>query len=142
MIREMQESDIPQCIYIVEKNWGDKVAQRAEIEVRCLFKNQLAMYYVIELNHTVVGWAGMMPSHLMNDIWDFIWINIHPDFKKQGLGRDLTNFRINMVSEMGGSAIHLMTKRYKFFKSMGFKAVHVYQGNWVLMIRQLKTVEL
>lgn len=146
MIRELDPTkDILPCRDIVAANWGETVAQHFNKEVNHLILCNMAwppIYYVAEIDDRIVGFAGMMPSWLMNGIWDLIWINIHPDFQGRGIGQLLTSHRIDQIRERDGTAIHLMTKQYSFFRKFGFKVTHVYDGQWALMLKQLHTVEL
>lgn len=143
MIREMRSSDIPNCVAISRANFGEKAALRTRAELSRLLRDKLALYYIhIEHDETISGFAGIMPSWLMRDVWDFVWVNVHPEYKGKGVGRLLTEHNINQIKEYGGSAIHLMTQKYAFFKKFEFHAAHVYDGDWVLMVRQLKELKL
>lgn len=142
-IREMVEADIPRCVEITRLNWGDRTAGRTERELRLLLANRSATYYVtVEPSGVISGFAGMMPSWLMHDVWDFIWINIHPEFMQWGLGRALTEHRIKEVIDRKGAAIHLITQKHAFFKKFGFAIVRGYGHGWALMVRQLGEFDL
>ena len=143
IIREMRTSDITACTVITRLNWGQQVALRTRAELSHLLKHKLALYYVAQHGDgTVLGFAGMMPSHIMCNVWDFIWINIHPDFHYNGIGRELTEYRINQVISHKGAAIHLMTQKPEYFKKLGFHLAHCYEGDWSLMINQLQELKL
>ena len=145
MIRDIEKDDVKICSEIIRLNWGESEATRFERQIRSAFINteNQPHYYVCEVDKRVVGFAGMMPSCIMYGIWDFIWINIHPEFQKQFIGSQLTWFRIHEAQRLGASAIHLMTQNELFFNKFGFKRVHAYHGSrWVLMVKQLKVVQL
>lgn len=148
MIRDFEKSDIPACISIVKFNWGEAESIRFAKEIYHTFDitEYSPHYYVFEMNNEVAGFAGMMPSHLMHNIWDFIWVNVDPTYKQTGIGTQLTWFRIHEAQRQGATAIHLMTKDTNFFKKFGFLKVHTYQGSpgnsWMLMVKQLATVHL
>jgi [ribosomal protein S18]-alanine N-acetyltransferase len=142
MIREMSLTDLPACATIVHANFGPEISVRAEAELRHGIVDNLAMYYVYEVEGEVIGFAGMMPSWIMQDVWDFIWINIYPDFQGKGIGKALTLHRIREVRKFKGAVIHLMTQKPAFFIQFGFRAVHLYRDDWYLMARQLKVLKL
>jgi len=145
MIRDLEPDDVKVCTEIVRLNWGDNEARRFERQIKAAFSaaDNSPHYYVCELDRNIIGFAGMMPSYIMYDIWDFIWINIHPEFQKQHIGSQLTWFRIHEAQRLGASAIHLMTQHTTYFQRFGFKPVHTYSGaGWKFMVRQLRAVQL
>jgi N-acetylglutamate synthase-like GNAT family acetyltransferase len=99
------------------------------------------IYYVYEIEEQVVGFAGMIQGWIMHDVWDFIWINVQKDHQKTNIGKQLTEYRINKVKELGGKEIHLMTRNYQFFKKLGFRTVSV-NNDWVLMVLELGELSL
>jgi GNAT superfamily N-acetyltransferase len=165
-IRKIQPRDVPACAEIVRLNWGDVVAERFRDEVCHVWIPGIKwppMYYVAldcEPEDDVenpaeeiplMGFAGMMESWLMNGVWDFIWINVHPEYQGDGVGKRLTETRILEVRIRGGSAIHIMTKKYTFFRQFDFRVAHVYLDdveigkqpeNWILMTKQLKALRI
>jgi N-acetylglutamate synthase-like GNAT family acetyltransferase len=144
MIREMRFCDIPACRKIVEENWNATVADRAVIEMKHAFERTMEwppIYYVYEIEEQVVGFAGMIQGWIMHDVWDFIWINVQKDHQKTNIGKQLTEYRINKVKELGGKEIHLMTRNYQFFKKLGFRTVSV-NNDWVLMVLELGELSL
>jgi N-acetylglutamate synthase-like GNAT family acetyltransferase len=148
MIRDLEKDDIYSCVEIVKLNWGESESIRFAKQIQHAFDTTeySPHYYVCELNGIVVGFAGMMPSHIMHNFWDFIWINIHPSYTKAGIGTQLTWFRIHEVQRQKGSVIQLITKEFDFFRKFGFQKVHSYASdtskNWLLMVKQLTTVHL
>lgn len=143
MIRDIEYDDVDACFEILKLNWSETQANEFRQASRHSYYG--ANYYVCELDKKVVGFAGMMKSYLMTGIWDFIWINIHPEYQKQHIGSQLTWFRIHEAQRLGASAINLMTQHpnTEFFKKFGFKHIHEYSGaGWTLMTKQLKAVQL
>ena len=146
MIREMLISDIPSCVEIVHLNWGRKVAERADAELNRLILDNMASYFVYTYpffgNDEVVGFIGVMPSWIMTGIWDLIWVNTSPKHQGMGIGKALVEHALGEVREYHGTAIHLMTKEYNFFKKFGFKMAFLYDSGWALMAKQLHDVEI
>ena len=146
MIRELDPTkDILPCCRIVATNWGEAISQHFKKEVDHLILSNMTwppVYYVAEIDNKIVGFAGMIESWVMHGIWDFIWINISPEYQRTGIGSLLTEHRLNKVEERGGKAVHLVTQKYSFFRKFGFKTAHVYQGRWALMIKELRELKL
>jgi N-acetylglutamate synthase-like GNAT family acetyltransferase len=79
----------------------------------------------------------------MKDVWDFIWINIRQECQWQGIGRALTNHRVEEVLKADGRAIHLMTESPRFFEYWGFRVLRNYMDEgWKLVSLQLGSVGL
>lgn len=138
----MRLCDVPVCVELVRSNWTEKAAANAALEMRHAFDKSMEwppIYYVYEVDGNVVAFAGMIESWIRNGVWDFIWINIRKDYQRKGIGKALTQYRIEKVKEMGGCAIHLMTKKYRFFASQGFQVMATYgtREPWLLMVKQL-----
>jgi N-acetylglutamate synthase-like GNAT family acetyltransferase len=146
MIRDMLISDIPDCVEIVRLNWGNKVAERADAELNRLILDNMASYFVFTYpffgDDKIVGFIGVMPSWIMTGIWDLIWVNTHPNYQGTGIGKALVLHGLSEIKEYHGTAVHLMTKEYNFFKKFGFKMAFLYDSGWALMAKQLHDVEI
>jgi ribosomal-protein-alanine N-acetyltransferase len=147
MIRELCPSDVEACIDLVRMNWDETVAARFTDEISHAFDSKMScppLYYVFVENNKIIGFAGMIRSWIMHSVWDFIWINVHPDHKGKGIGKLLTIHRINEVDRMGGSIIQLMTEQYHFFKKLGFRVNILFDGDemWMHMTKQLRPIHI
>lgn len=145
MIRDLERDDIQACIEIVNMNWGDEVAARFADEVGHAFNISMKwppQYFVYDVGGKVVGFGGMKSSWIMHEVWDLIWVNVHPDYRCNGSGMLLTSFRISEVKRKGGAVINLMTKIPDFFAKFDFQPLHEYDGGWCLMTLQLKPLKL
>jgi GNAT superfamily N-acetyltransferase len=105
----------------VRENWGAGPARRFAAEVSHVWSLDLdekfkPQYFVAEDIGEVVGFAGRIQSWIMHRVWDFIWINVHKDRQRQGIGRLLTEHRILKVIAAVGRVIQLMTKDVGFFR--------------------------
>jgi ribosomal protein S18 acetylase RimI-like enzyme len=145
MIRLMTERDLLRCHDITRINWNEEVADRTyrqmEYAVNASYLGPKTFFYVYEEDGEVVAYAGMMQSWIMSGVWDFIWVNVHPDFRRKGIGDLLTIHRIAEVKKIGGSVINLMTKEYPFFEPYKFRINRVIDG-WAHMSLQLKELTI
>lgn len=145
MIRRLEKRDIIQCVEIVTENWGTAVALNFHEEVKHAFRPGLKWppeYFVFEIDKKVAGFAGMMHSWIMHNVWDFIWINVKKNHQGLGIGRQLTEHRINEVNKQKGAVINLITKEVGFFYKFGFEDVKQYNNDWCLMTLQLRKLKL
>lgn len=142
----MEKSDIFACQKIVQRNWGDKIADRFIDESWHAFYTNVKWppkYFVYESDGKVVGFAGMMWSWIMTGVMDFIWINVEPEHQKIGIGKMLTEHRIRECKRSSDvSLIHLMTQKPAFFYKMGFGVTKLYHGDWTLMSLQLDEMSI
>jgi N-acetylglutamate synthase-like GNAT family acetyltransferase len=141
-IRELEKRDIHACTEIVRDNWGDLVAERFWDEIQHAFHKNMKWppeYFVFEEEGEIVGFAGMMESWQMHKVMDFIWINVKREYQGYGIGRALTEYRIERCRAYDMRAINLMTQKPNFFEPFGFIMSFVYEGEgmWVSMTKQL-----
>lgn len=136
--------DVEACRKIVIANWDMHVANRFMREVSNVFAQDIdpaPIYYVAEVDGTIAGFAGMAESWRMKGFWDFTWINVRKDYRNQGIGRKLVEYRVNEIRRSNGSVIQLITKEPTFFEQFGFSGIRDY-GKWQLMEMVLGTVDL
>ena len=149
-IRELEKGDVHPCVEIVRENWGDEVADRFWDEVQHSFLRGMKWppeYFVYEEGGTVIAFAGMIRSWLMNGVTDFVWINVKKEYQGYGYGSALTRYRVDRCRREGVSVINLMTQKPNFFEPFGFVSTYNYQGDmrspyWVSMTLQLDSLSI
>jgi len=144
IIREMRGDDVPACVNITFDNWGMNIANRFEDEVRHAWLHGLSdppVYCVAEEDGLIIGYAGIKSSWIMHGVWDFIWINVSKKHQNKGVGKVLTQSRIDDVKKKGGSVICLMTREWPFFERFGFRIGRVIDG-WAHMTLRLKELNI
>lgn len=144
MIRDLEKSDVPACIEIVRSNWDDCVANRFSVEIDQAFnaRTHQPHYFVCDLHGQIQGFIGVMPSWIMYNFWDVVWVNTHHDHQNSGVATTLIWFALHEIRRKRGAAVQLVTKQEDFFKKFGFRKVHTYSDVWKLMVKQLTPVDL
>ena len=144
-IRPIRITDVDACHHIVNENWGREIATRFLSEVTQVWAEDMEnppIYYVADSEGgEIVAFAGMMQSMIMFGIWDFIWINVKKEYQGSGIGRKLTEHRLQEIIKSDGRAVHLMTQSPAFFDQFGFEVIKEY-NSWKLMSLTLGPVEM
>lgn len=94
--------------------------------------NHLEYYYVVEIEHQVVGCGGLNLSDDPETI-RISWDIMHPESQGKGLGRELTKFRIERIREIGGiKMVSVRTSQlvYQFYEKLGFALKEVVKDYW------------
>lgn len=95
-----------------------------------LFDNDRAYYIVAKIDDRVIGYAGIWfiagEGHVTN-------IAVHPDFRKQGVGRRLLQTLEDMIRSRGGDRMTLEVRVSNYwaqhlYRSMGFVATGIRKG--------------
>jgi N-acetylglutamate synthase-like GNAT family acetyltransferase len=150
IIRSIEISDVARCQEIVRANWDEAAARRFTAEVSQVWALDMEhppQFFVaeqpIDFGYSIVGFAGMARSMLMQGVWDFTFLAVDPGVHGMGVGFALVEHRIKEVFNQGGSAIHLMTQKPGYFKQWGFQNLREYAGEgWCLMSHQIDGVKL
>ena len=89
-------------------------------------------YFVLETDGIIVGCGGVNFSE-DRSVGKISWDIFHPDCQGQGLGRLLTEYRIQMLREIPGiKTISVRTSQlvYRFYEKMGFKLKETAKDYW------------
>jgi GNAT superfamily N-acetyltransferase len=143
IIRDLHRDDILACQMIVAEHWGWPVATHAGLEMGEMFCHSLwpPYYYVVEDDRGIVGFAGFKASWVMSNTYELIWVNVATRALGNGVGRMLTQKRLDEIKRRGGALVTLMTQKPLFFAKFGFRSLANFDG-WELMVRQIAPVTL
>jgi len=139
MIRKIKDTDIARCLGICQENfemlgynWIDYVKERFK---ESLDENNIAEleFYVFEEDDTVKGVAGITNSMFSGSIYGLIGCYIDIKFQNLGIGKALTEFRINRIKELGAQIVFSSTQKEWHLKRFGFETIKSPFENWTLM---------
>ncbi len=133
MIRAYSESDKPEVIKLLQLNTPEYFDPSEEIEFIDYLDNKIEDYFVVLRKSKIVGAGGInyFPDENTSRIsWDII----HPDFQGKGVGKELTQYRIELI-KMNSKKIELIVVRttqltYKFYEKMGFVLDKIEKDFW------------
>ena len=131
-IRPFRPEDEAQVIELIRLNTPEYFHASEEQELVEYLQNEREDYFVVEIEHKVVGAGGInyFPEEKAARIsWDLI----HPDYQGQGIGRALTRHRLAYLS--GNSQVKEIVVRtsqlaYHFYQKMGFRLASTEENYW------------
>lgn len=150
LIREMKFDELRECQALVRENWGDEPAERCWRQGLQMFRNGVgdifAPHYLVAIDDSatpgIAGFAAYEPTMLMKGAFNLIWIAIAKDRQGLGLGRVLTETRIELIKARGGTMVQLVTQKPDYFKKFGFFKLTELDNGWWLMMDRLAPVDI
>ena len=100
-----------------------------------LFQIPGAIYYIAELNGTLVGGAGIFPTEgLPEKTCELVKLYLHKDARGIGLGKQLLLKSMQWAKENGYKQVYLesmpeLSKAVSIYENVGFKKIHHALGN-------------
>jgi predicted N-acetyltransferase YhbS len=130
-VRLLEPKDIPALLHIIRANWSEQTAQTAHVEIGQAFSQAVwrPIFYVAELDGIVVGCACYHASWMAWGLYDIAWVNTHPSYQNEGVGRALVSRCINDIRAVG-SHVMLTTKIPDYYaKNWGFMPLFDHGGD-------------
>ncbi|MEJ8803521.1 GNAT family N-acetyltransferase [Pontibacter sp. H249] len=132
MIRAYTNQDKEELIALLKLNIPAYFAEEEEADFVEYLEQHLEDYFVVEENDKLIAAGGLnyFPESGESRIsWDVV----HPDYQGKGIGRKLTQHRINHVRQ--NPQINLLIVRttqlvYKFYEKMGFSLAKTEKDFW------------
>ncbi|MGX7666210.1 GNAT family N-acetyltransferase [Flavobacterium pedocola] len=132
MIRRYQKEDFNELIALLKRNIPEYFAPEEEADYSDYLTHHLEDYFVVTEDDTIIGAGGInyFPEEKTARI---SWDAIHPDFHGKGVGRKLTQYRIDLLKN--NPEINLIVVRttqlvYKFYEKMGFQLEKTEKDFW------------
>lgn len=132
MIRKYSYNDKPKLIELLRQNTPEYFDSSEERDFENYLDTEIEDYFVFEENFEIIGAGGInyFPTEKVARIsWDII----HPKSHGKGIGKQLTQFRINHLKRnLEIEVIRVRTSQlaYKFYEKMGFKLEKVEKDFW------------
>ncbi len=131
-IRGYVNDDKPTVIKLLEMNIPEFFAASEVADFENYLIQQLEDFFLVEDKERIIGAGGINYFPKINTArlsWDFI----HPDFKGQGIGKDLTEFRIELIKknpEIKTIEVRTSQLAYQFYEKLGFKLIKTEPDFW------------
>ncbi|MEO8516740.1 MAG: GNAT family N-acetyltransferase [Flavobacterium sp.] len=131
-IREYKLEDKNQIIALLRLNIPQYFASEEETDLENYLDNEIDLYYVIEIDHKIVGCGGINFEE-NKTIGKISWDILHPEYQGKSLGTLLTQHRLNILKSM--ESIQEITVRtsqvaYKFYEKQGFGLTEIVNDYW------------
>lgn len=135
LIRRLKKDDVPDCLYIVQCNWGHASARLCDCELSQSFGSGIwqPVYYVAEEDGYLVGLAGYGVSWLNYGVYDISRLDVDSSYRKQGIGRALMNRCIDDIRNVG-SLIMLSTTIPEYYQRFGFVSCFKHTNDTIMRL--------
>lgn len=146
LIRPLTENDIPYAAAIVGRNYSEeseKYVPSATLELQAMFGDApiKPSYFVAVHDDQIVGFAGFMQSWMDYNIYNVFWVNVDPDYQRQGIGKELVRTVIGAIRlDANARMILLTTTSPEYYADhFGFKVLQSFMdGEYQLMSLSLE----
>ena len=139
-VRQPNYGEKAVCVELVRDNWGDEAAERCHEQFIEYFKDgKYSPIFCVATDDDskVIGFAAYHRTMLMKGAFDLIWIAVDKKYQDDGVGRALTDWRLNEIDEQHGQMIQLVTQKTGYFARFGFSSVADLGNGWYLMLKLL-----
>jgi N-acetylglutamate synthase-like GNAT family acetyltransferase len=130
-IREYSEEDKEDVLALFRLNTPQYFSREEEKDLVDYLNTEIELYYVVEIEDTLVGSGGM--NFKENHTVGFIsWDIIHPDIQGKGVGSLLLKHRIDVLKFKGIQKIIVRTSQltYPFYEKAGFETIEQIKDYW------------
>lgn len=132
IIREYSIKDIPLLLHLLHLNIPDYFAEEELADFENYLVNKTELYFVILYENKLVGGGGINFENEMT-MPKISWDVFHRAFQKRGLGSELLQYRINVLSTMDKiKKVIVRTSQvaHKFYEKKGFKVTEIVTNYW------------
>lgn len=131
-IKPYKPQDKSAVLELLRANTPNYFAPSEEIEFNNYLEREREEYFVVEIKDGIVG-AGGINYFLMDKTARISWDMIHPDYHGKGIGRQLTQYRIDLLAR--NPKIEVIVVRtsqlvHSFYEKIGFELVNVLEDFW------------
>lgn len=136
-IRYARPPDVSRIAYLADLVWRGDASRVYASQVDAMFHVGGARggpaYFVTETGGELTGFSGVRPSWMMPNAFEFTGVTVHPKWQGLGIGRILTEARLELVKALGGNYVLIGTIKPGFFERFDFEAIDANPVGWVVM---------
>lgn len=132
IIRSYSSNDRDSLMTIMRLNVPDYFAESEIADFEYYLTHEIDQYFVIELNGELIGGGGINIDQAGKKA-KISWDLLHPEFQNQGFGRELLQYRLNLLNEMKDlERINVRTSQlvYPFYEKNGFVLKEIKKDFW------------
>lgn len=137
MIRRLERKDIQACVELCELNFKiEDYSYDVRKELAQSFNdNQFIKpeYFIYEEDGIIKGLAGFSETGFDNGVFGLFTCYVHPEYQKTGIGRKLTEKRIELIKNKNGDVIFSTTKKKWHLERFGFIEIKSPYKEWSIM---------
>ncbi|RKD94056.1 GNAT family N-acetyltransferase [Marinifilum flexuosum] len=132
MIRKYSNTDKSKLIQLLRQNIPEYFATSEELDFKEYLENEIEDYFIYEEDSEIIG-AGGINYFPDEKIARISWDMIDPKHQGKGIGKKLTQHRINHLNDnLNVELIIVRTSQlvYKFYEKMGFELEKIEKDFW------------
>ena len=130
MIREYLQTDSAELIRLLRLNVPEAFHPEEEKDFIRYLQDEVEDYFVFEENETILGCGGL--NYPDEDIGIISWDIIHPNYHGRGIGRQLMDFRLDLLerNKVDLAIVRTSQHAFRFYEKFGFKLETVEKDGW------------
>lgn len=132
MIRDYKESDQAEVLNLMRANIPKAFAEKEFQDFKHYLEKEREEYFVFELNREIIGAAGV--NYAKDRSYGVLsWHMVHPDHQKNGIGSQLTRFRIDHIfneAKLPKVIVRTSQSAFEFYQKFGFRIIRTEKDYW------------
>jgi ribosomal protein S18 acetylase RimI-like enzyme len=132
MIRKYTESDFEDVLNLIDLNIPKYFEPKEKMDFIDYLLNKREDYFVCQDKGKTIACAGI--NYFYEDrIARLSWDMVHPDYHRKGIGRELTEFRISLISsdnKIDSIVVRTSQHANRFYEKLGFELIKIVENYW------------
>lgn len=133
MIRKYKKEDQEEVLNLLRLNTPKYFAASEEDDFVKYLNEEADHYFVVEKENVILGSGGFNLGFDEGKTARIAWDIIHPDFQGQGIGKELTLYRISQIrnhTKVNKIVVRTSQIVFKFYEKIGFKTEKIEKNYW------------
>jgi N-acetylglutamate synthase-like GNAT family acetyltransferase len=124
-IRRTTEDDLPELCQIVSRNYDRETAEHFFDEANLSFSTRLGrpQFYTAVEGGRLLGCAGYGPSWLTYGVYSLFWVNVPPDWRLKGIGKQLVQRCLRDLTSRADVVVLATTVPDFYWRNWGFTTI-------------------